>query len=127
MISKGYVAVFESPLDKTAISEFVASWLERFEKVEQITSNGGTAACAVGISKTEEILWETNLQLRVSNGDDFAWVYITLNRRVIETSGLPVDDISLCLDVLLELPGITEIVEEHNDRRLDELEAQGLL
>jgi hypothetical protein len=127
MNSKGYVAIFSAPLNKESISLFVESWLERFERVEQVTPEPGLSATALAIKNREEIMWEPGLQFRVVNGDEFCWVYVTLNRQVIETTGVPSDEISLCLDVLLELEGITEIVEEHNDKRLDELEKQGLL
>lgn len=127
MIRKGYVALFASPLDKEAISLIVESWLERFERVEQVTPEPGLNACALGISKRQEIMWEPNMQFRVVNGDEFTWVYVGLNRRVIETTGFPSDEISLCLDVLIELDGVVEVIEDHNERRLDELEAQGLL
>ena len=48
-------------------------------------------------------------------------------RRVIETSGLPNEKIPLSLDVLLELTGVTEVVDQSDDRRLDELERDGLM
>lgn len=127
MISKGYVAIFDAPLNKETISLFVESWLERFERVEQVTPEPGLSATALSISNRSEIMWEPSLQFRVVNGDEFTWVYVTLNRQVIETTGTPSEGISLCLDVLVELEGVTEIVEEHNDKRLDELEKQGLL
>lgn len=128
MLSKGFVAVLSSPIDKAAVSGFVKSWLDRFEKVEQVAPDSALASmCAVEVTKPEEILWEPNMQFRISNGPDFAWVYLSLDRQVIETTGLPADEISLCLDVLLELDGVTEIVDEHNDKRLDELEAKGLM
>lgn len=127
MISKGYVAIFDAPLNKESISLFVESWLERFERVEQVTPESGLSATALAITKREEIMWEPSLQFRVVNGDEFTWIYVTQNRQVIETTGEPVEGISLCLDVLIELEGVTEIIEEHNDKRLDELEKQGLL
>ena len=52
---------------------------------------------------------------------------LDFERIVIETTGLPHEKISLCLDILLELPGVTEIVDQHDDRRLDELERDGLM
>ena len=36
MVQKGFIAVFEKNLGKQDISECVVSWLERFEKVEQV-------------------------------------------------------------------------------------------
>lgn len=127
MNSKGYVALFEAPLDREIICLIVESWLERFERVEQITPEPGLSASALEITNRGEIMWEPNLQFRVINGDDFSWVYITQNQRVIETTGFPSEEISLCLDVLLELDGVAEIIDEHNDKRLDQLEAEGLL
>jgi hypothetical protein len=63
----------------------------------------------------------------VIQGDDFSRAYLTRNRRVIETTGLPNEKIALCLDILLELTGVTEIVDQSDDRRLDELERDGLM
>lgn len=127
MISKGYVAIFAAPLDKATISEFVASWLERFQKVEQTTPDSGTTASTLEVTKIEEIIWTNELQFRVSNGEEFTWIYLTLNQRAVETTGFPSEAISLCLDVLLELDGVVEIVEDKNHKRLDQLEAEGLL
>ena len=45
----------------------------------------------------------------------------------METTGLLDDACTLCLDVLLELPGMAEIIDQKNDKRLDELEAEGLM
>ncbi len=36
MDKKGFIAVFEQAHNRASISECVASWLERFEKVEQV-------------------------------------------------------------------------------------------
>lgn len=127
MTSKGYVAIFDAPLDKKTLSEFVVTWIERFEKVEQLIPNGTTSLCAISIAKVEEVIWEPHLQFRVTNGEEFTWVYVSLDRKAIETSGFESEKISLSLDVLLELDGVVEIVEDKNERRLDELEAQGLL
>ena len=53
---------------------------------------------------------------------------ITLDGRVVETSGLSLQaDALLCRDVLENLPECEEIIDERNDRRLDQLEAQGLM
>ena len=119
MIQKGFVAVFEKPLGRPAISECVASWLERFEKVEQVIPNmEGT----LEVKEPSEIMWEPNLQFRVMNGEQFAWVYVTVDSRAMETTGFQDAEISFCLEVLLELPGVSEVVDEKNQRRLDELE-----
>src|ERR1700677_2354652 len=74
MDKKGFIAVFEKALDRALISECVASWLERFEKVEQmIPKMEGT----LEVKEPSEIMWEENLQFRVTNGDQFAWVYVS--------------------------------------------------
>jgi hypothetical protein len=126
MLSKGYVALFSQPLTRGIIEECVQSWLDRFEKVEQVTSqNGGIGGLSV--EKVEEIVWENQLQFRILNGGDFTWVYATLNKRGMETTGMPNDNISLCLDVLTELPYVIEIIDEHDDQRLDQLEDEDLI
>jgi hypothetical protein len=127
MQSKGYVAICSEPLTKTAIGECLKSWLDRFEKVEQVAPKMGASTSTISVSSEKEIMWEKNMQFRVLSGPDFAWVYLSLDGLVIETSGLPQDEIALCLDVLLELPNVTEIIDENNDKRLDELESEGLL
>jgi hypothetical protein len=127
MFSKGYVGVFSKPFTRDLVRACVSSWLERFEKLEQIPPIVGNEVSTVAVRNTDEIMWEKNLQFRVVNGVDFAWAYLTLQRSSIETTGLPADEISLCLDVLLELPGIVEVVPNTNERRLDQLEAEGLL
>ncbi|MEI9998410.1 MAG: hypothetical protein WDO13_04235 [Verrucomicrobiota bacterium] len=72
-------------------------------------------------------MWEPHLQFRVLNGDQFAWVYVSVDRRAIETTGFQDAEISLCLDVLLELPGVAEVIDERNQRRLEELERAGII
>ena len=124
MIQKGFVAVFEHDLGKPQINEIVASWLARFEKVEQVIPKmEGT----LEVKEPGEIMWEDNLQFRVLNGEQFSWVYLSLNRRGAETTGFQDAEISFCLEVLLELPGVAEIVDEKNQRRLDELEKAGII
>ena len=124
MNQKGFVAVFERDLTKASIAECVTSWLERFEKVEQVIPNmEGT----LEVKETAEIMWEPNLQFRVLNGEQFAWVYVSVDKRAIETTGFQDAEISLCLDVLLELPGVAEVIDEKNQRRLDELERAGII
>ena len=119
MDRKGFIAVFEKELDRAHISECVASWLERFEEVEQVIPKmEGT----LEVKEPSEIMWEENLQFRVTNGQQFAWVYMTMNKRGVETTGFQDAEISLCLEVLLELPGVAEVIDEKNQRRLDELE-----
>jgi hypothetical protein len=119
MDRKGFIAVFEQAHNRAQISECVASWLERFEKVEQVIPKmEGT----LEVKEPSEIMWEENLQFRVNNGQQFAWIYATLDRRGMETTGFQDAEISLCLEVLLELPGVAEVIDEKNQRRLDELE-----
>jgi len=124
MIQKGFIAVFEEALDRASISESVASWLERFEKVEQVVPRmEGT----LEVKEPSEIMWEPNLQFRVLNGEQFAWVYVSLDKRAMETTGFQDAEISFCLEVLLELPGVAEVIDEKNQRRLDELEKAGII
>ena len=119
MLQKGFIAVFETALDRTQISECVDSWLERFEKVEQVIPRmEGT----LEVKSPAEIMWEPNLQFRVLNGEQFSWVYVSLDKRAMETTGFQDAEISLCLEVLLELPGVAEVIDEKNQRRLEELE-----
>jgi len=119
MDRKGFIAVFETELGKKEISECLDSWIERFEKVEQVVPKmEGT----LEVKSAQEIMWEPNLQFRVLNGEQFAWVYVSLDKRAMETTGFQDAEISFCLEVLLELPGIAEIIDEKNQRRLDELE-----
>lgn len=126
-VSKGFVGLFDGPLDEDRVRECVDSWLARFEKVEQVCPDRGSGAVTIALESSKDVLMEKNQQFRVLLGDDFAWIYLTKNRYVMETTGLPAPDISLCMDVLLELPGVVEIIDQHNDKRLDELEAEGLM
>lgn len=124
MVKKGFIAVFEKPLDRSGLSECVASWLDRFEKVEQVIPKmEGT----LEVKEPSEIMWEPNLQFRVTNGEQFAWVYASLDKPAMETTGFQDAEISFCLEVLLELPAIAEVVDEKNQRRLDELEKAGII
>jgi hypothetical protein len=124
MVQKGFVAVFERDLTRDDITECVTSWLERFEKVEQVIPNmEGT----LEVKEPGEIMWEPNLQFRAINGEQFAWIYVTVDKRAMETTGFQDAEISFCLEVLLELPGVAEIIDERNQRRLDELERAGII
>jgi len=127
MDSKGFVAVLEKPLDRGRATEIVSDWLERFPRVEQVCPGPQAGTVTVHLQKASSILWENHLQFRVLNGDDFTWVYLTLEERVVETTGLPHEANTLPLDVLIEIPEIEEVVDQRNERRLDELEAAGLL
>jgi len=124
MVRKGFIAVFEEALSRGAISECVASWLERFEKVEQVIPKmEGT----LEVKEPSEIMWEPNMQFRVIQGEQFAWVYVSLHKKAMETTGFQDAEISFCLEVLLELPGVAEVIDEKNQRRLDELEQAGII
>src|SRR5471030_2855240 len=124
MDRKGFIAVFEAALDRARISECVASWLERFEKVEQVIPGmEGT----LEVKEPSEIMWEPNLQFRVSNGEQFSWIYVSLDKLAMETTGFQDAEISFCLEVLLELPGVAEVIDEKNQRRLDQLEKAGII
>ncbi len=128
MISKTYVAVFSRPLDQELITQCALSWVARFEKVEQLVpQNGFGGDHGLSITQAADLMWAPHLQFRVTQGLDFSWIYLTMDRRAIETSSLPSDEIAICLDVLLELPHVTEIVDGLDERRLDELEAEGIL
>ena len=124
MVQKGFIAVFEEALDRAHISECVVSWLERFKKVEQVVPKmEGT----LEVKEPSEIMWEPNLQFRILNGEQFAWVYASLDKRAMETTGFQDAEISFCLEVLLELPGVAEVIDEKNQRRLDQLEKAGII
>lgn len=127
MISRGYVAIFSEPHTDSTIRLILQSWLDRFERVEQIIPGAQAGNSTVTLTSPQELLPGDHLQFRILVGGDFTWAYLTRGRRVIETTGLPSEKIALCLDVLLELNGITEIVDQSDDRRLDELERDGLM
>lgn len=127
MISRGYVAVLAEPHTDDSIRKILESWLSRFEKVEQVVPGIQAGNTTTAVQKPKDLIPSDHLQFRVIQGGDFAWAYLTRGRRVIETTGLPQEKISLCLDILLELHGVTEIVDQHDDRRLDELERDGLM
>lgn len=127
MISRGYVAVFAHPHTDDSIQEILDSWMSRFERVEQVVPGTQAGNTTITLGNSGELLKSDHLQFRVIQGQDFAWAYLTRGRRVIETTGLPNEKIALCLDILLELTGVTEIVDQHDDRRLDELERDGLM
>jgi hypothetical protein len=124
MEKKGFIAVFSKPFTRERVSVCVESWLERFEKVEQVApANEFT----LEVLEAKDLIWDNNLQFRVSNADLFAWVYVTLDKAAMETTGFADAEISFCLQVLLELPDTAEIVDEKNQRRLDELEKAGVI
>jgi hypothetical protein len=124
MEKKGFVAIFGKEFTRESVSECVASWLERFEKVEQVASG---MEFTLEIKSVKEIIWDPNLQFRVGNGEQFAWIYVSLDKTAMETTGFADAEISFCLEVLLELPDVTEVVDEKNQRRLEQLEKAGLI
>jgi hypothetical protein len=127
MISRGYVAVFSEPHTDASIRSILESWFDRFSRIEQVIPGAQAGNSTVTLTSPQELLPSDHLQFRVIQGDDFTWAYLTRNRRVIETTGLQNEKIALCLDILLELTGVTEIVDQSDDRRLDELERDGLM
>lgn len=127
MDSKGYVALMQVPLDRAAVQGMVALWIEHYPRLEQVCPGDQAGVLTVTVDTPDAILWENNLQFRVVSGEDFAWIYLTLDRRIIETTSLPHEENTLALDVLLDLEGLEEVVDQHNDRRLDALEKAGLL
>jgi len=127
MISRGYVAVFSEAHTDASIRSILESWLERFARVEQVIPGAQAGNSTITLASSDELLPSDHLQFRIIQGEDFTWAYLTRSRRVIETTGLPNEKISLSLDILLELGGVTEIVDQSDDRRLDELERDGLM
>ena len=127
MISRGYVAIFSEPHTDSSIRLILQSWMDRFERIEQSIPGAQAGNSTVTLTSPQELLPGDHLQFRILVGGDFTWAYLTRGRRVIETTGLPSEKIALCLDVLLELNGVTEIVDQSDDRRLDELERDGLM
>jgi len=124
---QGFVGVFPEPLERRSIEGLIGIWLERYGSVEQAAGRGAEAL-TIPIRASADVAWNGSIEFRVSCGEQFAWVYITPGHRVIETSGLtPQNGDSLCHDVLVDLPGCREIVNDHDDRRLDQLEAEGLM
>jgi hypothetical protein len=127
MDTKGYVALFREPLSKEKIRDFIGNWLGSSEKVEQVCPGPSSGGVTVILGGVEEILWEKHLQFRILAGGEFTWVYVSQMARVMETSGLPFAENTMPLDVLIELPDLVEIIDQVNERRLDQLEAEGLL
>jgi len=127
MISRGYVAVFSEAHTDASIRSILESWLERFTRVEQVIPGAQAGNSTITLASPDELLPSDHLQFRIIQGEDFTWAYLTRSRRVIETTGLPNEKIALSLDILLELVGVTEIVDQSDDRRLDELERDGLM
>ncbi|MDR1192265.1 MAG: hypothetical protein LBK60_11495 [Verrucomicrobiales bacterium] len=127
MVSKGYVGLFHGALHEPHISAFVQSWLKNFDRVEQIIPGRDSGNATFTVSDPAQIMWSPHLQFRVMRGEDFAWVYVSKGRQVVETSGLPYGDNLAPLNALVELVDLAEVIDQENERRLDELERAGLL
>lgn len=127
MLTKGYFGLFDRPFDKDRVRAAVSIWLEQFERLEQVCPGPEAGNATLGIQSPEEIFFEDHMQFRVLMGEVFCWVYLSLGRVVIETSSLPQEENTLALDVLLDLPGLREVIDERNEKRLDQLEAEGLI
>jgi hypothetical protein len=127
MISKGYVGLFRNGLHEVQIGGFVEGWLEGFDRVEQVIPGRGAGNATFVVSGREQVVWAPHLQFRVTSGEDFAWVYISMGRRVVETSGLPYGDNLVPLNVLAGLDGLEEVIDQGNERRLGELESEELM
>jgi hypothetical protein len=124
MEKKGFIAIFGKEFTRESVSECVASWLERFEKVEQVAPG---MEFTLEIKSVKEIIWDSNFQFRVGNGEQFAWIYVSLDKTAMETTGFADAEISFCLEVLLELSDVKEVVDEKNQRRLEQLEKAGII
>ena len=124
---QGYVALLKEPLTQGILEAIVESWLARFDRVEQLKPAGkGIAAFAV--RRPQDVVWEKDPQFRVLAGEQFAWVYFTAARRVIESDGLADPSAtSLSLDVFADLPACERVVSDHDDRTLDQWEKTGLM
>jgi hypothetical protein len=129
MERRGFVGVFSEPLRKERIKEIVMLWINQFGAVEQTVGKNGQVLTLL-IRSEADLMWSDNdLQFRVRSGEQFSWVYLTVDRFVMETSGLYLEggkDL-LCHDVLSNIPECEQIIDERNDKILDELEKQGLL
>lgn len=79
------------------------------------------------IRAVSDIFWEEHPQFRIAEGETFAWVYLSMRRKSVETTGFSTSGIPLSLEVLLELPRVCEIIDEKDEARLNELEREGIL
>ncbi|MES2308976.1 MAG: hypothetical protein V4507_08960 [Verrucomicrobiota bacterium] len=127
MISKGYIGLFKKPIDRAILNQVIECWLSRFERVEQLVPGDANGTSALSIKKPEELMWHPNMEFRVTQGEEFTWVYVGAGSRVMETSGFPSEQISMSVDVFIELPGIIEIIDDIDEQRLNELEKEGIL
>lgn len=127
MIQKSYIALFSAPHTTEDIASYVLSWLERFDSVEQVVPKRGAGDYTLSIKSPKDLMSDEHLQFRVLNGPDFAWIYLTIGKITMETTSLPAEQISIGLDVLLELNGVIEIIDGQNEHRIEALEKLGIL
>jgi hypothetical protein len=125
--SKGYVGLFEAPLRHSDVEDFIEQWLQSYSPIEQVAPTAMADNATIKIEKKEDLLVTPNMQFRISLDENFVWVYLTTGRYVIETTGFLDPNNTMPYEVLLDLPGIQEIIEDTNDKRLDQLEAEGLM
>src|SRR3989338_7185032 len=117
LIQKGYVALLKSPLTQEVLEAIVENWLTRFDAVEQLRPDGGEGVFAFAVRDISDMVWERDLQFRVLAGEQFAWVYLTADRRILESDGLSdPGGAVLSFDVFSELPGCERIVSDSNDK-----------
>jgi hypothetical protein len=123
----GFVGVFQEPFERSHVEAFVSRWLHAFERVEQVVPGPGVG-CTVELYGAEDILWEQHMQFRILDGESAAWVYLSLDRRCVEvTAWQTAGSLQLSLDLLVELPGLTEVVPESDQERIDQLVKEGAL
>jgi hypothetical protein len=126
VLSKGYIAVIEEELTRELVRDIADVWMTHFT-LEQVCPGQQAGVMTLALEKPDDIVWEKNLQFRVTSGEAFTWIYLTLGKRVIESSGLPDSENTLPLEVFADIPAIQEAVSQENDKRLDQLEAEGLI
>ena len=123
----GYVALLKVPLTGELLGAIVENWRTRFDAVEQLRSDGKTLS-AVAVRSPQDVVWEKDPQFRVLAGEQFAWVYFTAARRIIESDGLAnPDGPALSLDVFSEIAECECVVSDRDDRTLDRWEKEGLM
>lgn len=125
---KGYVALLKDSLTPKILGEIIDIWLLRFDRVEQLKTRDKALAAFV-IRAPEEVVWEKDPQFRVMAGEQFTWVYFTADRRIVESDGLAEPGGPfLSKDVFVEIPEYLEkVVDDTNDRALDQWEKEGLM
>ena len=107
--------------------KIIECWLERFEKLEQLVPGDAQGTSALSIKSTTDMMWHKNMEFRAIQGEEFTWIYVQADSKVMETSGFPSEQLSLSVDVFVVLPGIIEIIDDEDEKRLNELEKQGIL